>query len=99
MRFFIDTANLSRSRGSGTWNLDGVTTNPSLMARRVSKASAINEHYKRFCDIVDGDVSAEVFGTEYDDMIRQGEELAALHPQITIKPPVQRWHSCREVFL
>lgn len=89
MRFFIDTANLEQIKEAQELGvLDGVTTNPSLMAKEGIKGdAAINEHYKKICDIVDGDVSAEVFGTEYDDMIRQGEELAALHPQITIKLP------------
>lgn len=89
MRFFIDTANLEQIKEAQELGvLDGVTTNPSLMAKEGIKGdAAINEHYKKICDIVEGDVSAEVFGTEYDDMIRQGEELAALHPQITIKLP------------
>ncbi len=89
MRFFIDTANLEQIKEAQELGvLDGVTTNPSLMAKEGIKGdAAIKEHYKQICKIVDGDVSAEVFGTEYEDMIRQGEELAALHPQITIKLP------------
>ncbi len=89
MKFFIDTANLEQIKEAQALGvLDGVTTNPSLMAKEGIKGdAAIKVHYKQICEIVDGDVSAEVFGTEYDDMIRQGEELAALHPQITIKLP------------
>ena len=89
MKFFIDTANLEQIKEAQELGvLDGVTTNPSLMAKEGIKGdAAIKAHYQPICEIVDGDVSAEVFGTEYDDMIRQGEELAALHPQITIKLP------------
>lgn len=89
MKFFIDTANLEQIKEAQALGvLDGVTTNPSLMAKEGIKGdAAIKAHYQQICEIVDGDVSAEVFGTEYDDMIRQGEELAALHPQITIKLP------------
>jgi len=89
MKFFIDTANLGQIKEAQALGvLDGVTTNPSLMAKEGIKGdAAIKAHYQQICEIVDGDVSAEVFGTEYDDMIRQGEELAALHPQITIKLP------------
>ncbi|HOG42039.1 MAG TPA: fructose-6-phosphate aldolase [Bacteroidales bacterium] len=89
MKFFIDTANLEQIKEAQELGvLDGVTTNPSLMAKEGIKGdAAIKAHYQQICEIVDGDVSAEVFGTEYDDMIRQGEELAALHPQITIKLP------------
>jgi transaldolase len=89
MKFFIDTANLDQIKEAQELGvLDGVTTNPSLMAKEGIKGdAAIKAHYKKICEIVDGDVSAEVFGTEYDDMIHQGEELAALHPQITVKLP------------
>ena len=89
MKFFIDTANLEQIKEAQELGvLDGVTTNPSLMAKEGIKGdAAIKAHYKKICEIVDGDVSAEVFGTEYDDMIHQGEELAALHPQITVKLP------------
>jgi len=89
MKFFIDTANLEQIKEAQELGvLDGVTTNPSLMAKEGIKGdAAIKAHYQQICEIVDGDVSAEVFGTEYDDMIRQGEELAALHSQITIKLP------------
>ena len=89
MKFFIDTANLEQIKEAQALGvLDGVTTNPSLMAKEGIKGdAAIKAHYQQICEIVDGDVSAEVFGTEYDDMIRQGEELAALNPQITIKLP------------
>lgn len=90
MKFFIDTANLNdivEAEALGV--LDGVTTNPSLMAKEgITGAENILNHYKKICDIVAGDVSAEVIATEYDGMIQQGEELAALHPQIVVKLPM-----------
>lgn len=89
MKFFIDTANLDQIREAQAMGiLDGVTTNPSLMAKEGIKGhDAIMEHYRTICSIVDGDVSAEVFSTDYNGMIREGEELAALHEQIVIKLP------------
>ena len=89
MKFFIDTANLDQIREAQAMGiLDGVTTNPSLMAKEGIKGhDAIMEHYKTICSIVDGDVSAEVFSTDYNGMIKEGEELAALHKQIVIKLP------------
>ncbi|AUC21172.1 fructose-6-phosphate aldolase [Polaribacter sejongensis] len=90
MKFFIDTANLNdivEAEALGV--LDGVTTNPSLMAKEgITGAANILNHYKKICDLVEGDVSAEVIATEYDGMIQQGEELAALHPQIVVKLPM-----------
>lgn len=90
MKFFIDTANLAMIEEANALGiLDGVTTNPSLMAKEgVSGKHNILKHYLEICEIVDGDVSAEVLGITYDEMIAEGEELAALHPQIVVKVPV-----------
>jgi transaldolase len=90
MKFFIDTANLSMIEEAHALGvLDGVTTNPSLMAKEgISGKEDILNHYLKICDIVDGDVSAEVIGITYDEMIKEGEELAALHPQIVVKVPI-----------
>ncbi|KMQ72374.1 fructose-6-phosphate aldolase [Chryseobacterium koreense] len=91
MKFFIDTANLDQIREAQDLGiLDGVTTNPSLMAKEgISGKEAILNHYKTICEIVeDGDISAEVLGTTYDEMIKEGEELAAIHPNIVVKIPM-----------
>ncbi|PQJ72642.1 MULTISPECIES: fructose-6-phosphate aldolase [Polaribacter] len=90
MKFFIDTANLNDiAEAEALGVLDGVTTNPSLMAKEgITGAENILNHYKKICDIVAGDVSAEVIATDYDGMIEQGTELAALHPQIVVKLPM-----------
>ena len=90
MKFFIDTANLDQIKEAQELGiLDGVTTNPSLMAKEgITGAENIINHYKTICDIVDGDVSAEVIATDFEGMIREGEVLAALNPQIVIKLPV-----------
>lgn len=92
MKFFIDTANLEQIKAAQDLGiLDGVTTNPSLMAKEGIKGEQnITEHYIRICEIVDGDVSAEVISTEFEGMIKEGEILAALHPQIVVKVPVTR---------
>ncbi len=90
MKFFIDTANLDQIREAQDLGvLDGVTTNPSLMAKEgiTGKANIIN-HYKAICDIVDGDVSAEVIATDYENIIKEGMELAALHKKIVVKVPM-----------
>lgn len=89
MLFFIDTANLEQIQEAQNLGiLDGVTTNPSLMAKEgIHGHEAIMAHYKTICELVDGDVSAEVFATDYEHMIQEGEVLAALHPQITVKLP------------
>lgn len=89
MKFFIDTANLDQIREAQELGiLDGVTTNPSLMAKEGIKGhSNIIAHYRQICEIVDGDVSAEVLSTDLEGMIKEGEELAAIHPQITVKLP------------
>ncbi len=90
MKFFIDTANLDQIKEAQALGiLDGVTTNPSLMAKEGIKGEEnIKNHYKQICEIVDGDVSAEVISTDYDGMIKEGLELATLHPQIVVKIPV-----------
>jgi transaldolase len=90
MKFFIDTANLDQIKEAQDLGvLDGVTTNPSLMAKEGIKGQAnILKHYKDICEIVDGDVSAEVIATDYAGMIKEGEMLAALHPQIVVKVPM-----------
>ena len=92
MKFFIDTANLDQIREAQALGiLDGVTTNPSLMAKEgITGAENIINHYIAICNIVDGDVSAEVIAIDYDGMIREGEALAKLHPQIVVKIPMIR---------
>ena len=90
MRFFIDTANLDNIKEAQSLSiLNGVTTNPSLMAKEGIKGKDnILEHYKTICEIVDGDVSAEVISTDFEGMIREGQELALLNPQIVVKIPM-----------
>jgi len=90
MKFFIDTANLDQIREAQAMGiLDGVTTNPSLMAKEgITGHQNILNHYKAICEIVDGDVSAEVISIDFEGMVREGEALAALHPQIVIKLPM-----------
>ena len=90
MRFFIDTANLYNIKEAQSLGiLNGVTTNPSLMAKEGIKGKDnILEHYKTICEIVDGDVSAEVISTDFEGMIREGKELALLNPQIVVKIPM-----------
>lgn len=89
MKFFIDTANLAQIREACEMGvLDGVTTNPSLMAREnIRGEEACRRHYKEICRIVEGDVSAEVIATDYEGMLREGEALAALDPHIVVKLP------------
>ena len=89
MKFFIDTANLEQIKEANDLGvLDGVTTNPSLMAKEGTKGEAnIKQHYIDICNIVKGDVSAEVIATDFEGMVREGEELAALHEQIVVKVP------------
>ena len=90
MKFFIDTANLDQIREANDLGvLDGVTTNPSLMAKEGIKGEAnVKKHYVDICNIVKGgDVSAEVIATDFEGMIREGRELALLHPQIVVKVP------------
>lgn len=90
MKFFIDTANLDQIREAQDLGiLDGVTTNPSLMAKEgITGKKNIIDHYKKICEIVDGDVSAEVIATDYDGIIKEGKELAKLHEQIVVKVPM-----------
>jgi transaldolase len=90
MKFFIDTANLDQIKEANDLGiLDGVTTNPSLMAKEgISGYNAVMQHYIDICNIVDGDVSAEVISTDYEGMVREGEALAALHPNIVVKIPM-----------
>ncbi len=90
MKFFIDTANLDQIKEAQSLGvLDGVTTNPSLMAKEgVNGKENILNHYRNICKVVEGDVSAEVIGTTLDEMIKEGEELAELHPQIVVKIPM-----------
>ena len=90
MKFFIDTANLNQIREAQSLGiLDGVTTNPSLMAKEgITGANNIYKHYVDICNIVDGDVSAEVISTDYKGMIREGELLSELHGQIVVKLPM-----------
>ena len=92
MKFFIDTANLDQIKEAQTLGvLDGVTTNPSLMSKEgITGHENILNHYKAICEIVDGDVSAEVISTDFDGIIREGEALAKLHPQIVVKVPMIR---------
>lgn len=89
MKFFIDTANLDQIRQAHEMGiLDGVTTNPTLMSKEgVKGKEQIFDHYRKICAIVDGPVSAEVFATDYEGMIKEGEELAAIDPKITVKLP------------
>ena len=91
MKFFIDTANLAQIKEAHDLGiLDGVTTNPSLMAKEGIKGkAAIANHYKTICEIVEnGDVSAEVFGVTFDKIIEEGKKLAAIHPNIVVKVPM-----------
>jgi transaldolase len=90
MKFFVDTANLAQIKEANDLGiLDGVTTNPSLMAKEGIKGeAAVLQHYIDICNIVDGDVSAEVISTDYEGMISEGEKLAALHENIVVKIPM-----------
>lgn len=90
MKFFIDTANLKDiAEAQALGVLDGVTTNPSLMAKEgINGYENILAHYKKICDLVDGDVSAEVISTDFEGMVEEGEKLSALHPQIVVKLPM-----------
>lgn len=90
MKFFIDTANLDQIKEAQDLGiLDGVTTNPSLMAKEgITGEENILNHYKAICDIVDGDVSAEVISTDFEGMVREGEALAAMNPKIVVKVPM-----------
>jgi transaldolase len=90
MKFFIDTADLNQIKEASELGiLDGVTTNPSLMAKvGIQGKEAVENHYKAICEIVDGDVSAEVVSTDFAGMVAEGEILAALHKNIVVKIPM-----------
>ena len=90
MKFFIDTANLAQIKEAQDLGvLDGVTTNPTLMAKEgITGHDNIINHYKAICDIVEGAVSAEVIATDFETMIKEGEVLAALNPKIVVKVPM-----------
>ena len=90
MKFFIDTANLNQIREAQSLGvLDGVTTNPSLMAKEgITGKKNIIEHYVKICELVDGDVSAEVISVDFEGMIKEGKNLASLHSQIVVKIPM-----------
>jgi transaldolase len=90
MKFFIDTANLAQIKEANELGiLDGVTTNPSLMAKEGIKGEeAIMAHYKAICEMVDGDISAEVISTDFNGIIEEGKKLAAIHPNIVVKVPM-----------
>ncbi|MCU7549469.1 fructose-6-phosphate aldolase [Chitinophagaceae bacterium LB-8] len=90
MKFFIDTANLAQIKEANDLGiLDGVTTNPSLMAKEgITGEDAIIEHYKTICEMVDGDISAEVLSTDFDEIVEEGKKLADIHPNIVVKVPM-----------
>jgi len=90
MKFFIDTANLAQIKEAHDLGiLDGVTTNPSLMAKEGIKGTdAVIQHYKTICEMVDGDISAEVVSTKFEDIIEEGKKLAAIHKNIVVKVPM-----------
>ncbi|MBX3253756.1 MAG: fructose-6-phosphate aldolase [Chitinophagaceae bacterium] len=90
MKFFIDTANLAQIKEANELGiLDGVTTNPSLMAKEGIKGEeAVKNHYKTICEMVDGDISAEVISTDFDGIVAEGKVLAAIHPNIVVKVPM-----------
>ena len=92
MKFFIDTANLAQIKEAHELGiLDGVTTNPSLMAKEGIKGQkAIIQHYKTICEMVDGDISAEVLGTDFKGIVEEGKKLAAIHENIVVKVPMIR---------
>lgn len=88
MKIFLDTANLEELRTAAAWGIvDGVTTNPSLIAR---EGNPIEKQIAEICEIVDGDISAEVVATEYEKMIKEGRKLAKIHPNVVVKLPLTR---------
>ncbi|MFN5179584.1 MAG: fructose-6-phosphate aldolase [Bacteroidota bacterium] len=90
MKFFIDTANLAQIKEANELGiLDGVTTNPSLMAKEGIKGEkAVMDHYRTICEMVDGDISAEVISTDFAGILEEGKKLAAIHPNIVVKVPM-----------
>ena len=106
MKFFVDTANLEQIKEAQALGiLDGVTTNPSLMAKEgIVGYDNVMSHYRTICELVDGDISAEVIATYYDGIIKEGQELADLHPNIVVKVPMTidgikaiRWFSDNDI--
>ena len=106
MKFFVDTANLEQIKEAQALGiLDGVTTNPSLMAKEgIVGYDNVMSHYRTICELVDGDISAEVIATDYDGIIKEGQELADLHPNIVVKVPMTidgikaiRWFSDNDI--
>src|SRR5215813_2610031 len=88
MKFFLDTANLDELKKAAAWGIiDGVTTNPSLIAK---EGVPLDEQIRRICDIVDGDISAEVIATQSDEMLEQGRRLARIHKNVVVKVPLTR---------
>mgnify|MGYP003345399280 FL=1 len=88
MRFFLDTANLEELKTAAKWGIvDGVTTNPSLIAK---EGITMQEQVRRICEIIDGDISAEVIATDSDNMLVEGRELAKIHKNIVVKLPLTR---------
>jgi transaldolase len=90
MKFFIDTADLAQIREANELGiLDGVTTNPSLMAKvGIKNEAGVLKHYQTICEMVDGDVSAEVISTNFEEILQEGKKLAAIHPNIVVKVPM-----------
>lgn len=90
MKFFIDTADLAQIKEANELGiLDGVTTNPSLMAKvGIKGTEAVMQHYKTICEMVDGDISAEVISTDFAGIVEEGKKLAAIHPNIVVKVPM-----------
>jgi len=90
MKFFIDTANLAQIKEANELGiLDGVTTNPSLMAKEgIKGVDAVMKHYKTICEMVNGDISAEVISTDFNGIVEEGKKLAAIHPNIIVKVPM-----------
>jgi transaldolase len=88
MKFFLDTANLDELKAGARWGIiDGVTTNPSLIAK---EGNAIEDQIRKICDIIDGDISAEVVATDTDGMLTQGRKLAKIHKNVVVKVPLTR---------
>src|ERR1041384_8000516 len=88
MKFFLDTANLEDLKKGASWGIvDGVTTNPSLIAK---EGRPLDEHIREICKIIDGDISAEVVSTDSASMIREGKELARIHKNVVVKCPLTR---------
>src|SRR5262249_17353131 len=88
MKFFLDTANLDELRAGARWGIiDGVTTNPSLIAK---EGVPLEEQIRRICDVIDGDISAEVVSTDADAMVTEGRKLAKIHQNVVVKVPLTR---------